>query len=94
MRTRFLTLNITTEDCQWRSHSAGNFANLAFLLDKLNNRSSGLKRSSNNQSLSISCKSAHYLIVLFIHSMLSVWQKGVDNVLAENELYAYLPILL
>ena len=47
-----------------------------------------------NQSLSISCKSAHYLIVLFIISMLSVWQKGVDNVLAENELCVYLPILL
>ena len=47
MRTRFLTLNITTEDSQWRLHSAGNFANLAFLLDKLNNRSSGLKRSGN-----------------------------------------------
>ena len=27
-------------------------------------------------------------------SMLSVWQKGVDNVLAENELCVYLPILL
>ena len=91
MRTRFLTLNITTEDCQWRLHSAGNFANLAFLLHKLNNRSSGLVI---NQSLSISCKSAHYLILLFILSMLSVWQKGVDNVLAENELCVYLPILL
>ena len=45
--TVILTLNITTKDCQWRLHSAGNFANLAFLLDKFNNRSSGLKRSGN-----------------------------------------------